>query len=40
MLLETPKAEGKATGPIAPDPLDEKNLNTLRGLIDKAGGAG
>jgi deoxyribonuclease IV len=33
MLLETPKAEGKATGPIAVDPLDEKNLNTLRGLI-------
>src|SRR3954468_20608494 len=33
MLLETPKAEGKATGPIAVDPLDEKNLNTLRELI-------
>jgi len=33
MLLETPKAEGKATGPIAIDPLDEKNLNTLRRLI-------
>jgi deoxyribonuclease-4 len=33
MLLETPKAEGKATGPIAVDPLDEQNLNTLRGLI-------
>ena len=33
MLLETPKAEGKATGPIAIDPLDEHNLNTLRGLI-------
>jgi deoxyribonuclease-4 len=33
MLLETAKAEGKATGPIAIDPLDEKNLNTLRGLI-------
>ena len=32
MLLETPKAEGKATGPIAIDPLDEQNLNTLRGL--------
>ena len=26
MLLETPKAEGKATGPIAVDPLDERNL--------------
>ena len=33
MLLETPKAEGKATGPIAIDPLDEQNLNALRGLI-------
>jgi deoxyribonuclease IV len=33
MLLETPKAEGKATGPIAVDPLDEQNLTTLRGLI-------
>jgi deoxyribonuclease-4 len=40
MLLETEKAEGKATGPIAADPLDEKNLNTLRGLMDKAGRAG
>lgn len=34
MLLETPKADGKATGAIAVDPLDEKNLNTLRSLID------
>src|SRR3954465_9029832 len=25
MLLETPKAEGKATGPITVDPLDEQN---------------
>jgi deoxyribonuclease IV len=33
MLLETPKGEGKATGPIVVDPLDERNLNTLRGLI-------
>jgi deoxyribonuclease-4 len=33
MLLETEKAEGKATGPIAIDPLDEQNLNTLRGLL-------
>jgi deoxyribonuclease-4 len=33
MLLETPKAEGRATGPIQVDPLDEKNLNTLRGLL-------
>jgi hypothetical protein len=44
MLLETPKAEGKATGPIAVDSLDERNLNTLRELMAggaaKAGGAG
>ena len=33
MLLETPKAEGKATGAISVDPLDERNLNTLRDLI-------
>jgi deoxyribonuclease-4 len=33
MLLETAKAEGKATGPIAIDPLDEQNLNVLRGLM-------
>jgi deoxyribonuclease IV len=33
MLLETPKAEGKATGVIAVDPLDERNLNVLRGLM-------
>ena len=26
MLLETPKSEGKATGPIVADPLDVKNL--------------
>ena len=36
MLLETPKAEGKARGAIEVDPLDERNLNTLRGLIAKA----
>jgi deoxyribonuclease-4 len=42
MLLETPKAEGKATGPIAVDPLDQQNLDTLRGLIEPgtAGRAG
>jgi deoxyribonuclease-4 len=34
MLLETPKGAGKATGPIAVDPLDERNLETLRRLID------
>lgn len=33
MLLETPKAEGRMSGPIAADPLDVKNLNVLRGLI-------
>ncbi len=33
MLLETPKGEGKATGPIAVDPMDARNLDTLRGLI-------
>ncbi len=38
MLLETPKAEGKATGPIAIDPLDERNLNTLRGLMTAGAG--
>jgi deoxyribonuclease-4 len=35
MLLETPKGEGKATGPIQVDPLDEENLNTLRSLITR-----
>jgi deoxyribonuclease-4 len=41
MLLETPKGEGKATGPIEVDPLDEMNLNALRALMaGKAGGAG
>ena len=34
MLLETPKAEGKARGVIEVDPLDERNLNTLRGLVN------
>jgi deoxyribonuclease IV len=33
MLLETPKAAGKAKGVIAVDPMDEKNLNTLRALV-------
>ncbi len=32
MLLETPKGEGKATGPITPDPLDVRNLSLLRSL--------
>jgi deoxyribonuclease-4 len=35
MLLETPKGEGKATGPIAVDPMDEKNLETLRTLLHR-----
>jgi deoxyribonuclease-4 len=34
MLLETPKAEGKAKGAIEVDPLDERNLNTLRNLTE------
>jgi deoxyribonuclease-4 len=33
MLLETPKAEGKAKGAIEVDPLDERNLQTLRSLV-------
>ena len=33
MLLETPKGEGKATGPITIDPWDAKNLTTLRRLL-------
>ena len=35
MLLETPKSEGKTKGPIAVDPLDERNLNTLRSLVQQ-----
>ena len=34
MLLETPKAEGKAKGAIEIDPLDERNLGTLRRLMN------
>jgi deoxyribonuclease-4 len=34
MLLETPKTESRAVGPIAADPLDVRNLNTLRGLME------
>jgi deoxyribonuclease-4 len=34
MLLETEKAAGKASGPIAIDPLDVQNLKTLRSLRD------
>ena len=37
MLLETPKGEGKSTGPITVDPADERNLDTLRGLLEPRG---
>jgi hypothetical protein len=33
MLLETPKTEGRSPTRIEVDPLDEKNLNTLRALV-------
>jgi deoxyribonuclease-4 len=33
MLLETPKTEGRSPTVVAIDPLDERNLNVLRGLI-------
>ncbi len=33
MLLETPKGDGKGAGPIAPDPLDVRNLTTLHDLV-------
>jgi deoxyribonuclease-4 len=39
MLLETPKEEGRTRGPLEVDRFDEKNLGTLRGLIDRAGRA-
>jgi deoxyribonuclease-4 len=39
MLLETPKGEGKPTGPITVDPLDDRNLNTLRGLLAAPAGS-
>jgi deoxyribonuclease IV len=34
MLLETPKEEGRSPTKIALDRLDERNLQTLRGLVD------
>jgi len=40
MLLETPKAQARAKSIIEVDPLDAKNLATLRALINKAGKAG
>jgi len=33
MLLETPKTEGRSPNVIEVDPLDERNLNTLRALV-------
>jgi deoxyribonuclease IV len=33
MLLETPKSEGRPRGAIEVDPLDERNLQTLRALV-------
>ncbi len=35
MLLETPKSEGRASGPIVADPLDSRNLATLRRLVNR-----
>ena len=34
MLLETPKTEGRSPTQIQVDPLDQKNLTTLRGLVE------
>jgi len=39
MLLETPKAQGKATAAITVDPMDERNLETLRQLISRRVGS-
>ena len=35
MILETEKSEGREKGKVVIDPLDEMNLNTLRGLRKK-----
>jgi deoxyribonuclease-4 len=32
MILETPKSADRGGGPLAIDPLDERNLRTLREL--------
>jgi deoxyribonuclease-4 len=40
MLLETPKEEGRPPGKIALDQFDERNLEILRGLVDRAGETG
>ena len=37
MLLETEKSESRERGKILVDPLDEMNLNTLRGLLTRTG---
>jgi deoxyribonuclease-4 len=38
MLLETPKTPGRGPRAVAVDALDEKNLNTLRGLVGREAG--
>jgi deoxyribonuclease IV len=35
MLLETPKTEGRSPTVIQVDPLDERNLNMVRGLVGR-----
>lgn len=40
MLLETPKTETRAAGVIQVDPLDKKNLDALRALIERGGKGG
>jgi deoxyribonuclease IV len=35
MLLETPKTEGRSPTVVAVDPLDTRNLDTLRALIER-----
>jgi deoxyribonuclease-4 len=35
MILETPKGEGRPRGVIEVDPLDERNLDTIRGLMTR-----
>ena len=40
MLLETPKTEGRSPSVTDVDPLDARNLKTLRGLITPRSGAG
>jgi deoxyribonuclease-4 len=37
MMLETPKASGKSSGPVAVDPFDAENLGTLRALCGRKG---